>query len=239
MSTGSRSSRCSGADGCQRVFVHPDNRGWMNLFQHWAWSGMLSATWGMTGSMYDPRFQRFCRRRLGLDLGTTYVLDHRSALPTPAEWRDLDDAARKRYRDLWQLDPIGLNFFEVQLVDRFLQHTEVDRSLFLLPVRVYVPSPKRDANNLDFGVGYLIADFDDEKKICFLHHIRIQNHLRKMGLARQALQLLKSPDEPGWGLTISVVDPIDSRGSGNIAFDEALPSRRAARDLQRLLDTLA
>lgn len=220
-------------------YDHIDNRGWMNLFQHWAWSGMLSATWGMTGSMYDPRFQRFCRRRLGLDLGTTYVLDYRTALPRPGEWRAFDEETRRHQREQWQLAPIGLNFFEVQLVDRFLTHTGEDRSLFLLPIRVYVPSPKRDANNLDFGVGYLIADIDDDRKVCWLHHIRIQNHLRKMGLARQALRLLKSTEEPGWGLALKVVAPTDARGSGNVAFDEALPSRRAARDLKRLLDSLA
>ena len=46
-------------------YDHIDNRGWMNLFQHWAWSGMLGATFAITGSNYDPRFQRFCLRRLG------------------------------------------------------------------------------------------------------------------------------------------------------------------------------
>ena len=44
---------------------HIDNRGWMNLFQHWAWSGMLCATWAITGSTFDPRFQRFCRIAAG------------------------------------------------------------------------------------------------------------------------------------------------------------------------------
>ena len=34
-------------------YDHIDNRGWMNLFQHWAWSGMLCATWAMTG--FDVR----------------------------------------------------------------------------------------------------------------------------------------------------------------------------------------
>ena len=56
-----------------RHFDHIDNRGWMNLFQHWAWSGMLCATWAMTGSTFDPRFQRFCWTRLELRPGRPSV----------------------------------------------------------------------------------------------------------------------------------------------------------------------
>ena len=56
-----------------QYYDHIDNRGWMNLFQHWAWSGMLCATWAMTGSMFDPRFQRFCRSHLDSGPGTPGV----------------------------------------------------------------------------------------------------------------------------------------------------------------------
>ena len=31
-----------------QYYDHIDNRGWMNLFQHWAWSGMLTATFAVT-----------------------------------------------------------------------------------------------------------------------------------------------------------------------------------------------
>ena len=68
---------------------HIDNRGWMNLFQHWAWSGMLCATWAMTGSTFDPRFQRFCWTRLDLRPGAPSVarLQEAVQLPDPAQWR--------------------------------------------------------------------------------------------------------------------------------------------------------
>ncbi len=48
---------------------HPDNRGWLNLFKHWSWSGMFRVTWAISASTYGVRFQRFCERRLGLQLG--------------------------------------------------------------------------------------------------------------------------------------------------------------------------
>ena len=60
----------------------------MNLFQHWAWSGMLGATFAITGSNFDPRFQRFCLRRLGFKPGEPYVaVAAEIELPLPHEWR--------------------------------------------------------------------------------------------------------------------------------------------------------
>lgn len=214
-------------------YDHIDNRGWMNLFQHWAWSGMLCATWGITGSTYDPRFQRFCRRRLGLELGLPYVIDHAFMLPRPSEWRreDFDRAAHRRD---WEQGPLGLNFFEVQLVDRFLSQQRNDTELRLMPVRVVVQSPKRDKDNLDFGVGYIIAKVDYEAKRCALHHMRVQNHVRKMGIAHQALKMLHVE----WGLDLAVVAPPESAVSGNVALDEALPSPSGAARLRRYVNSL-
>ena len=97
-------------------YDHIDNRGWMNLFQHWAWSGMLCATWAMTGSTFDPRFQRFCWTRLDLRPGTPGVAGLQDAvpLPDPAQWRAwrmAAEAAGRRRPDLkaargsWQAAP--------------------------------------------------------------------------------------------------------------------------------------
>ena len=67
------------------TYDHIDNRGWMNLFQHWTWSGMLAATWAITAATYDPRFQRFCHNRLDLRTGRLRVPrgggEHREDLP--------------------------------------------------------------------------------------------------------------------------------------------------------------
>ena len=70
-----------------QYYDHIDNRGWMNLFQHWSWSGMLCATWAMTGSTFDPRFQRFCWTRLDLRPGRPSVAKQAVQLPDPGQWR--------------------------------------------------------------------------------------------------------------------------------------------------------
>ena len=221
-------------------YDHIDNRGWMNLFQHWAWSGMLSATWGMTGSMSDPRFQRFCKRRLGLELGQAYIfMQSEFILPSAADWRSPDFDRKARLKE-WEHGSAQLNFFEVQLVDRFLTTSTEERPLQLMPIRVLVPSPRRDEHNLDFNVGYLIGHIDWENKVFWLHHMRVQNHLRKMGIARQALGMITGRTENGgWGLQLRVVEPDANTVKGdNVALDEGQPTRSTAIRLQRIIDSL-
>ena len=224
-------------------YDHIDNRGWMNLFQHWAWSGMLAATFAVTGSNYDPRFQRFCLRRLDLKPGVPYVAAASEiTLPLPHEWRmrqDAGDPTCAEEMKAWENDA-GLNFWEVTLVDRFLRESTSPLQLQLVPIRVIVESPRRsDGNPLDFNVGFLIADIDWERQVFSLHHMRIQNHLRKMGLARAALGMISMEAPKGWGLTLKVISPgLAPAESSGVAMDEALPSPSSALRVQRIVRSL-
>ena len=143
-------------------YDHVDNRGWMNLFQHWGWSGMLCATWAITGATFDPRFQRFCLHRLDLRPGVPSVADMDAAvtLPAPDEWRqwfEQGSAERSARMAEWQSRD-GLNFWEAELVDKYLRASlqPVQR---LFPIYVTVSSPRRsDGSPLRFNVGYIIGD---------------------------------------------------------------------------------
>jgi hypothetical protein len=57
-------------------YNHPDNRGWMNLFRHWSWSGMFRVTWTVSACTFGARFQKFCEKHLDLDLGELIVEKH-------------------------------------------------------------------------------------------------------------------------------------------------------------------
>lgn len=74
---------------------HPDNRGWMNLFKHWSWAPMLRVTWTICASNYGARFQTFCQRQLGLELGKTKSKEvsfgkkvDAAKRSTPYDWND-------------------------------------------------------------------------------------------------------------------------------------------------------
>jgi hypothetical protein len=147
-------------------YDHPDNRGWMNLFKHWAWAGMFRATWAICASTYGARFQTFCRTKLGLDAGAVSV-------------------------ELKGLTAPELNYHERELVNELCRiYPDVTRTGSLLLFQIVVGdlsagSSSVAASALKFTFGFAVVSGD--QFVLF----RIQDHLRKMGMGRQALREIK------------------------------------------------
>lgn len=165
-------------------FDHPDNRGWMNLFKHWSWAGMLRATWAVTASTFGVRFQTFCHRYLGLEVGEVRVEE--VTLPGGADSTRLEEV-------LGQPSITGrLNFLELRLVRSLVAlHAAADSLLILrLAVRdpTGPPEGEGEADELQFTFGFALARGRE------LLYLRVQDHLRKMGLARAALRRLVRED---------------------------------------------
>ena len=144
-------------------YNHPDNRGWMNLFRHWSWSGMFRVAWTISACTYGARFQKFCETHLDLDLGDLIV----------EKFEDIDHAIDHE-----------LNPFEQKVVENF-KHASGYRfkTIFVLKLKVIDPIDKSNHKTFHFG----FALVNSENKIIFF---RIQDHLRKMGLGRMALTKL-------------------------------------------------
>jgi len=155
---------------------HPDNRGWLNLFKHWSWAGMVRATWAVTASSFGARFQVFCRRRLDLNVGTVRVQDH----PLPEGGGEALDAL------LESLNADGrLNFLERDLVRELVERNPATDRLLILRLGVREPVValgEKDAAEIELTVGFALVAGRG------LTYLRIQDHLRKMGLARRALR---------------------------------------------------
>jgi hypothetical protein len=140
---------------------HPDNRGWMNLFRHWTWSGMFRVTWTISASTYGARFQKFCEKHLGLDLGELIV---------------------ERRRDRDKTIKTELNPYEQKVVKNFKRGNKyLFRTLFLFKLKVSDPLDQTHHKTFHFG----FALVNEKKKIIFF---RVQDHLRQMGLGRKALK---------------------------------------------------
>lgn len=162
---------------------HPDNRGWMNLFKHWSWSGMFQVTWAICASNYGLRFQRFCLRRLGLDsVCRVEVVEltrgQESAPPLTLAQFDRLLEGRSEF-----------NFVERDIIRDVLQHQE-NRIHRVFSFQVVVQEPMREGldenHQVRFGCGFALVE--SQRIVCF----RIQDHLRRMGLARRALKDLIS-----------------------------------------------
>jgi hypothetical protein len=147
---------------------HPDNGGWLNVFNHWAWSGMFRVTWAVCAATYGGRFRSFCEHRLNLNLGVVHV--ERALSGKPGE-RELAGS--------------GLNRHEQRQVAALVAERGADVDVYRLELHVRHPIAEDGAAPLmTFGFGYAVLRGDE------LSMYRVQDHLRGMGLGRKGLVAL-------------------------------------------------
>lgn len=150
---------------------HPDNRGWMNFFRHWSWAPMFRVTWTISASNYGARFQSFCERHLNLKIGQIVVDKLEFGLSTKGIER-------------W------LNKTERELIDLFLKHNLALTECAEIYALQLTPDVGSDPD-LSFPFGFaILATTNLPEAPPLLVYFRVQDHLRKMGLARQALEAL-------------------------------------------------
>jgi hypothetical protein len=188
--------------------AHPDNRGWMNLFRHWSWSGMFRVTWAICVATYGARFQQFCRRHLSLESGTLTLaepvdvgadkweehinfleLEHvrriivgHLALERSADGSAMEDAADV----LAALDQDQL----VARANAWIGNNEHDR-LMVQPLEMRVSDPFDVQADFVFPVGFALMHKPKGNSAHGLVYYRIQDHLRRMGLGRKGLRALQ------------------------------------------------
>lgn len=221
----------------EEFYDHIECSGWMNLFGRWAWTGMLNATFAVVGSTQRARFRKFCLERLDLSPGSPRVAAPETwlDLPSPDHWRASDPEERAESRAVWQ-EQVGLSEWETELVAKYLVASQ--RPGKLGKVCVVVESPRRsDGNPFQFNVGYVIGDLQSHEGSAYLslHYMRIQHHMRKMGLARAALvQLLR------WsGANLVVAEPMfDSSVVDGGPSDEGLPLPNSVARLRGIVRSL-
>jgi hypothetical protein len=169
-----------------QTYNHPSNRGWMNLFMHWAWSGMFRITWAITACTFSGEFQRFCERHLRLNLGdieANQILSEKDM--------KFDKDAENIFRVSAQMKEklsTHLNPFEIIKIDKFLHDQKMKTDC--LPERCYSfnmaiinPLDEKQTKNFTFGFSLIRFSADSTEILYF----RIQDHLRCIGLGRLAL----------------------------------------------------
>ena len=196
-----------------REFSHPDNRGWINLFQRWAWSRMFRFTWSVTVSTFGARFQKFCEQRMNFrrdavqvglmkneslsgcevkgDLIET-IQKYTEAKRGPAEAQFPGDSTEKELVEGWKKTEkeFGFNYFERLIIEDLLVTNK--KPCVIYPIYINTDSnPLKDDADFRFNVGFTMLDLDRTK----IYYFRIQNHLRQMGLARRSLRAFLNYDE--------------------------------------------
>ena len=154
---------------------HPDNRGWMNLFRHWSWSTMFRLTYVICSSTYGARFQTFCERCLDLSQSKEVIVHH-DAVEAPSD----EFFVREKKRN-W------LNFVELDIVRKLAQEQVPFDELLVLSLLVHDPSHPQNGRGspaLEFPFGFALSWRRE------FVYFRVQDHLRRMGLARGGLKML-------------------------------------------------
>ncbi len=188
----------------EREYDHPDNRGWMNIFRNWSWSGMFRAGWAVSAGTFGARFQSFCQRHLDLDVGEVVVGEKPEFFELKKEER------QKLFSYLHQQKQ--LNFVEEKFLKKFIEMLALsaiddgclaDKAWFPLeyyPLKINVSIPRQEKHlYFHFGFALLSNSFQSHEDVAAryglskdLIYFRVQDHVRKMGFGRTSLvNLLK------------------------------------------------
>jgi hypothetical protein len=175
---------------------HPDNRGWMNAFKHWSWSGMFMATYSVCCGMCGARFQRWCERHLEMWPGKVKTevriapADSKGIMPWLQELERKDDINFVELEELAARNPKG-EFAFLKPGDSLV--------LLRMDCRPGIAAPAHRGGtgaeliSFTFGVAVVAQCMDNDQGITqpdSLVFFRIQDHLRRMGLARRAMREL-------------------------------------------------
>jgi len=154
---------------------HPDNSGWLNVFNHWAWSGMFRVTWAVSAATYGGRFRAFCEQRLNLMLGDVEAKQVLTGGPSDSTLAEAGLNAHEQHQigDDYVGGDKGAAVYRLQLLVR---HPIVD---------------EKEPPLMTFGFGYAVLRGDD------LVMYRVQDHLRGMGLGRRGLVALVQKQDSG------------------------------------------
>jgi len=192
----------------EKEYDHPDNRGWMNIFRTWSWSGMFRVSWAISAGTFGARFQSFCDRHLDLDIGKIVVGE-------PPDLFELKEEERQKFfSDLHQRKE--LNFVEEKFLRKFIKMLvsltnqdgcQLKKEHFALayyPLKIEVRIPRQEKQLFfHFGFALMSNRFKSDADVAdryaqskYLIYFRVQDHVRKMGFGRGSLvKLLRQHKE--------------------------------------------
>ena len=161
----------------EQEYRHPDNHGWINLFRRWSRAETFRKTWAVSAPTYGLRFQDFCQRQLGLELGRLDLVEvwHRRGRA------GFPDARARELLEAWEIDAI-----RVLKRSKTRGRTNPKARAFRKVVagRLVVPGASpRDELRLTYGVAIL----DDQGRVLSFW---VREHLRNRGLGRALMRAL-------------------------------------------------
>ncbi|HVH36864.1 MAG TPA: hypothetical protein VM847_22420, partial [Tahibacter sp.] len=169
----------------ERTWQHPDNRGWINVFRHWSWAPMFRIAWAASAPTYGARFVAFCEMRLDLPRINDAVRIDELTPGSAGQWGSHIDA----------LAATGVvNHIEQSLLQSAALGVAADANapprLFVLRLEWRQVLARSNQPLDDSTLGIAVVDRG------VLRVLRIQDHLRKLGLGAEFMRLLLARTNP-------------------------------------------
>ncbi|MET0225351.1 MAG: hypothetical protein ABW187_02820, partial [Dokdonella sp.] len=164
----------------EHAFDHPDNRGWMNMFRHWSWAPVFRVAWAVGAPTFGRRFVGFCELRLDLPRLSRAVGVAELPRPPGTSWHAHCDALA---------DDGRINHVERDILLSEAIAGGADRAtLRILVMRMEWASVlgRPAAEFPDSTVAVAVLDGGT------LRLLRVQDHLRRMGLGAEFMRRLAS-----------------------------------------------
>ncbi len=205
----------------EHAWSHPDNRGWINAFRHWSGAPMFRVTWAVGAPTFGARFVAFCEQRLQLPRLDNHDKDHRALrieVVSPANGVTWTQHCDQLVND-GRINHVehGILLSDPMLSDTAAQPTQ----LFLLRLRWTTVLSRSGTRIPDTTLG--IAALAGNT----LRLLRVQDHVRRMGLAGTFMRLL---------IDQCPIENVDIR-SGHYGL-AGVCRNRTARDVAERLETL-
>lgn len=164
----------------EHAWSHPNNRGWMNAFRQWSWSPVFRLAWVSGVAMYGKPFVTFCELRLDLPAlekkQFTNIWCYRIASVVP--WERLCQSLLERRR----INLLEQGILASAPLAELVNGANDFRYVLLLRMKwrsIMVRHPCA-INQTTLGMAVMVGDT--------LHVLRIQDHVRHMGLATVFMQ---------------------------------------------------
>lgn len=199
--------------GLEHAWDHPDNRGWVNAFRHWSWAPMFRIAWIVGAPTFGARFVAFCQQRLDLPRLDNDGEDRRRVLrlerhpvPPGGDWQGLCDA-------LMAQGTINHVEHAILLSDPLTKHAVRPTHLYVLRLKWSAVLARTATAMPDTTLG--VAAMAEGT----LRLMRVQDHVRRLGLATEFLRLL---------INREVLEAVDIR-PGYYGLGGVCRNRRAAQ----------
>jgi hypothetical protein len=211
----------------------------MNLFRHWSWTGMFRVTWAISACTFGARFQVFCEKRLNLELGKIRVKEInpnkfsmiKKAIFDLAKSESASESGEnmmnKHKKVLAKFFDDPLNPFELMIIKELVKKCNIDfDKIFSFELIVQNILDRNEEKIFNYGFALIKKSQDGINELI---QFRVQDHLRGMGLGRNALrEMVKNYNvgrlydikcKPG---IIKQIDPADNRYAFNWLFQSVI-----------------